>query len=240
MRREGTINTDVSVASIDPRSVPTNNLDWPVAFRLRPARIPDVAPLDIFGEESDGLEQLRALTSPAARHKSGVVPLPHEFQPGTPDVVVAAFAASLPEWRFAETGLSHMLLGSSVAAAITLAREVYSQFMADTEQKPSVLSFIVERFRVAGGFADVSDEELFPACYTGSDHSAPQRLTRELAEEARAGLVFSVAGGLGAVVLKPDAVSRAGLERGVALEWNGKAFTRAFDYRDMFWRDLDG
>ena len=223
---------------IDLRSVPRVAVDWPAAFRLRPTTLPQVAPLLLLGDDLEGLEALKDLTSPAVRHRRGTVPLPFDLQPGTSASVVSAFANSLPEWRFAGRGQAHMLLASTVTAAVAAATEVYGQFMLDTEEKPSVLSFMVERFRLSGSFADVSDSEVFPACYDSQSFEVSQQLVASLADEKKDGLIYDIEGGQGAVVLQPGGIVRAGIERGLGLQWNGTEFSRLYDYRDMYWREL--
>jgi len=223
---------------IDPRSVPRVAVDWPAAFRLRPAKFPQVSPLLLLGDDLEGLEALKGLTSPAVRHRRGAVPLPIDLPSGTSGSVVSAFANSLPEWRFAARGQAHMLLASTVTVAVAAATEIYGQFMLDSEEKPSVLSFMVERFRVSGSFADVSDVEVFPACYDSQTFEVPQQLVASLAAEKEDGLIYGIGDGQAAVVLQPGGIVRAGIERGLGLQWNGTKFSRLYDYRDMYWREL--
>jgi hypothetical protein len=232
-------NTDVAAPGIDPRSVPKSRLDWPAAFRLKPARLPGTDPLALFGEDVAGLNDLKNITSPAMRHSMGNVPLPVDIQPGTSNSVLSAFATSLPEWRFAARGTAHMLVASSISAATAIAAEIYGRFMLDTGEATSTLSFQVERFQLAGSFADVCDREVFPACYNRKQFEVPQRLVGSLLHQGEDGLVFSAGDGQGVVVLKPNLITHSGIERAVALEWNGSRFHRAYDYRDMYWRDMD-
>lgn len=238
MRAEDDMISAPSLPLIDPRSVPRTALDWPAAFRLRPARLPASDPLSLFGESCDDLRLLKDLTSPAARHKSGAVPLPFDVLAGTSEPVLSGFANSLPEWRFADRNTAHMVLGSSIAAAVAVAVEIYGRFMRDTKQAKSTLSFAVERFRLAGSFCDVSDMELFPGCYSDAHYGVPQKLVAALKSENEAGLVFDALAGQAAVILKPELLVFAGNERGLALEWDGARFERVYDYRDMYWRDL--
>ena len=239
MRSETALSAANSHADIDPRSVPKTRVNWPVAFRLKPAKFPGTAPLSLL--VSDGASQLAALkdtTSPAVRHKLRQVPLPLKVPAGTPTTILSAFASSVPEWRFAARGTPHMVLASSVTAAVSVASEIYSQFMRDTAQKASTLSFVVERFCLAGQFSDICDSETFPACYAGPSITVPQQLVTAINENGEDGLVFDVIGGQAAVALNPATIKNAGLERALALEWNGETFHRLYDYRDMYWRDL--
>ncbi len=239
MKPEGNISRVPASAVIDPRSVPKSSVHWPAAFRLRPARLPATEPLALLGSKcSDDLLALKALTSPAERHKSGTALLPLDLKENAAEAVLSAFAGSLPEWRFAPRGTAHMLLASSITAAVSVAAEIYGQFMCDTAQKTSTLSFAVERYQLTGRFADVSDVELFPSCYEAQNYEASQGLTASLAAEQETGLLFQVAQDQAAIIFSPGAVTFAGTERALALEWNGSMFHRAYDYRDMYWRDM--
>jgi len=224
---------------IDLRSVPKTRIVWSTAFRLRPASVPDRPPLAKLGPDVETLTALKDLTSPSARHSSGNVLLGVSVPPGAAQSVLSAFSSSLPEWRFVADQTPHMLLSDSLEGAVMLACEIYGQFMLDTAEGPSTLSFIVERFTLAGTFHDISDRELFPSCYDSSNYTASQRLLADVAEAGADGLVFSAAGGSTAVLLRPECVDRSGTERAVALEWDGHKFIRAYDYRDMYWRALD-
>jgi len=238
MKHDGNIAQASLSPDIDPRSVPKVMIDWPVAFRLKPANLPESNSFTAMGKNVEGLRALKNLTSPAARHGSGAVPLPLDVPPGTSRSVVSAFAGSLPEWRFATREMAHMVLAASIPAAIAVAIEIYGQFMRDTSQSASTLSFQVERFHLKGKFADVADEELFPACYDLTDSTVSQRLASSLNVQGEDGLVFETGSGLAAIVLAPKLISRAGVERALALEWNGENFHRVYDYRDMYWRNL--
>lgn len=224
---------------IDPRSVPRTMTNWPSAFRLKPAKLPATQPLAQL--EPKGVEKLLSLkdmTSPSARHREKSVLLQHSMPVGAPETVVSAFATSVPEWRFAARGRAHMVLASSIAAAISVASEIYGQFLRDTKQPTSCLSFSIERFCLTGHFADVCERETFPTCYEDQNKEAPQGLVNALSIAGEDGLIFETSAGQAAIVLNPEAITRGGLERAMALEWDGNAFHRAFDYRDMYWRDL--
>jgi len=233
-----TASVAASQPGINLRSVPKTQISWPTAFRLRPASLPDRPPLAQLASDVEALTALKDITSPACRHAAGRVPLGVAVPPGAAQTVLSAFSTSLPDWRFVAGQTPHMLLSDSLDGATAMAAEVYSQFMEDTAQGPSTLSFAVERFGLVGHFYDVSDTELFPACYDKGTHGVPQRLLADTAAEGADGLIFSVGDAGAAVVLKPVLISRFGVERALALEWDGSSFTRAYDYRDMYWRSL--
>jgi len=226
-------------AGIDPRAVPKALINWPVAFRLKPARLPATSPLaQLEPEAADILTALKDMTSPSVRHKEKRALLQGVMPAGTADTVLSAFATSVPEWRFASRGIAHMVLASSIDAAIIVASEIYRQFLQDTAQPASSLSFSVERFSLVGNFADICDQEVFPDCYDPSGAEVAQGLVTSLADAGEDGLVFQIGTDQAAVILNPTKVSERGLERALALEWDGNKFHRAYDYRDMFWRDL--
>jgi len=226
-------------SAIEPRSVPKTMIHWPSAFRLKPAKLPATQPLAILEPEGvESLISLKDMTSPSARHREKSVLLQHNMPVGVSETVVSAFATSVPEWRFAARGTAHMVLASSIAAAISVASEIYGQFLRDTNQPTSCLSFSVERFCLTGNFADVCERETFPSCYEDQNKEAPQGLVNAFSIAGEDGLIFESSAGQAAIVLNPQAITRGGLERAVALEWSGSQFHRAFDYRDMYWRDL--
>jgi len=240
MRAEPNIRNNEELAWIDPRSVPRTHAKWAAAFRLKPAKIPGTEPFAFFGQHSEeSLTALKNLTSPAARHLSQKVMLQTGIPVGASKSVLSAFASSLPEWRFVARGTPHMVLASTVGGAVAVATEIYGQFMRDTGQKSSMLSFVVERFHLAGTFADVCDSETFISCYDDKENQVPQHLVDALASSDEDGLIYDAGAGLAAVILNPAAITSASNERALALEWNGERFYRVYDYRDMYWRDLE-
>ena len=223
---------------IDPRSVPQGRIAWASAFRLKPHRIPEDKPLSLLGEDADGLDVLRVLTAPSERHIKKQVPVAPEIAEDLDDTLLAAFACSIPEWRFAARGQQHVVVSSNMAAAISLAAEVYGQFLKDTGQSAMQMNFVVERYHLNGTFADISDRELFPACYQADNWPVSQALVTELGQAGLDGMVYGEDKGQSAVVLQANALKFQDTERAISLEWTGARFTRAYDYRILEWQQI--
>jgi hypothetical protein len=227
-----------SAPQIDLRTVPKHSLDWPACYRLRPFRIPADDTMDSFGEDSSLLQELRLMTAPTARHALGKAVLPTDFPAAVSRQVLAAFATSAPEWRFAQRGRPHLAVSSRISTALATGVEIYGQFMRDTAQPATRMSFILERYRLTATVADVSDQELFPKCYESQDHLPAQELVETVASAGIAAVVYAEKGGQSAVVIDPSALSYSDDERALTFEWDGSHFAQAYDYRDLFWRSL--
>lgn len=230
-------NDDVK-GRINPRTVPQGRVAWPAAFRLRPQRIPADVPLALLGEDTDALDALRVLTAPSGRHIRKQVPAGPALDEHLDGALLSAFATSIPEWRFASRGQQHSVVSNSLAPAISVAAEIYSQFLKDTSQPETSMNFVVERYRLNGSYADISDTELFPACYEADNWQVPQTLVSDLKETGVDGLIYSADKGQSAVVLRVASLQFQEVERAISLEWTGSRFSRAFDYRILQWRDL--
>lgn len=226
-------------AVITIADLPTEFLNWPAAYRLRPARLPATEPLALLGEEAAALLELKALTEPTPSNSVEELSKPSAEQRSRSEAVAGAFRAPLPEWRFARRGTPHIVLANSLEAALHVASEIYGQFMLDTGQGRSVMSFVVERYRLSGNFADVRTVADYPACYDPLAHYVPQRLVADLLTGGRTGLLYSAGAGEAVVALPSNKIIGGEIERALALEWDGIRFARSFDYRDMYWRDIE-
>lgn len=232
--------TDHVTGQIDPRSVPQGRVAWSAAFRLRPSRLPADNPLLMLGDNVEGLEALKAITCPSERHVRQLVPAGALLAPDAQRSLVSAFACSIPEWRFAARGTQHVVVSSTLSAALETAAEIYGQFLRDTNQPATQMNFAVERYSLNGSLADISDRELFPACYQPDNWQMPQTLSRELGQSGQDGLIFDTGKGLSAIILNPSSLQFREVERAISLTWSGDGFSRAFDYRILDWRDLAG
>ncbi|MEX0299935.1 MAG: hypothetical protein AB3N28_12765 [Kordiimonas sp.] len=227
-----------TAAVIDPRSVPKSSLSWPAAFRLRPASVPINEYAENVESNAGDIEALINLCSEVGRHNQGLVPLGFATPHSMPPAVVSAFANPAPEWHFAPTGLAHIAVAETLKGALALGAEQYGQFLKDTEQPACRVSFVMERFLVKGSFSDITDTEVFSACYNTVDYTVMHQLARGLSDTESDGFVYDVESQKYAVVLKPECLSGHAEERAIALEWDGMQFSRYFDYRDLFWSDL--
>jgi len=225
-------------ATINTAELSTMFLNWPAAYRLRPARLPAAEPLSLLGEDVAGLLELKALTAPEPSRNKGKLHTLDTQQTRRPKAVTTAFNAPLPEWRFAQRGTPHIVLASSVAAALHVASEIYGQFLLDTGQGGSVVSFVVERYRLSGTFADLRTAADYPACYDLLAHVVPQTLVSDLLNGNGSGLLYSAGEGEAVIALPPCQITGGEIERALALEWDGSRFARSFDYRDMYWRPV--
>jgi len=194
----------------------------------------------MLGEDSAGLQALIDLTSHTGRHDRDVVPLSFPAPLNMPAAVRAAFAFPAPEWQFSDGTVPHIVVADTLRAAITSATERYGQFLRDTEQGPCTLSFVVERYRLTGDFHTITDREVFAPCYNSADFSVAHALVNSLSTEKANGLIYDCLVGETALVLKPACLSGFNTERSVALDWNGAAFERYYDYRDLHWSRLVG
>ncbi len=225
------------MTKIDIRTVPETFTVWPAAYRLCPVRVPSEDVLSEYGD-SDALEQLIALTSPLERHKAGAVPQKEGGGAGTAHSVMAGFSSPYPEWRFSAGKLPHMVVGDCLQAVTEFVCDMYGGFLRDTAQGPCRMNFLLERYSTVGNFKDISDKEVFAGCYEAVDYSVPQMLAQEVAASETAGLLYTAKQGKLLVLTKASAIRFRGNERSFSLEWDGNAFTRIFDYRDMHWRKL--
>ena len=226
------------MAMLDIRSIPDSFVKWPAAYRLRPVRVPADHALKDYGEDEAGLNELIAFTAPVGRWRDGKITLEQGAEVGTAPEITEGFANPYPEWRFNSRSLPHMVVADTVQAAAEFAVEIYGVFLRDTGQPPCRMNFLMERYTLDGSFKDVTDREVFSGCYSSNDHSVSQQVAADISSSESSGLLYGSESGNIAVVTKAKVLSWRGQERALSFEWNGSAFTRVFDYRDLHWREL--
>lgn len=209
-------------------------LDWPVAFRFRPASIPPATPL----ADKEGLEALIALCAPTARHDAGLVPLRFSAGPNILPIVKTAFANAAPEWRFVPGDVPHIAVASTMRAASQLIMDQLGQFLEDTDQPACQVSCVMERYTLKGDLYDITDTETYRAYYDTADNSEAHQMTSALQEAGSDGFMFAGMGGNVAVVLNPECFISCVVERAVAFCWDGVQFSRYYDYRNLNWAQL--
>ncbi|MCK0070797.1 hypothetical protein [Kordiimonas laminariae] len=226
------------MVKLDIRSIPDSFLKWPAAYRLKPARVPADHALKDYGEDEAALDELIGLTAPTGRWQDGKIALEQGTEIGTAPEILEGFANPYPEWRFNPRSLPHMVVGDTIEAAVAFISEIYEAFLRDTNQPPCRMNFLLERYTLEGSFKDVTDREVFPACYSMADHSVSQQVVVDVAGSGNAGLLYEEEGGTVAVITQAKALKWHGQERAVVLDWDGARFTRMFDYRGLYWRDI--
>ena len=213
-------------------------VSWPAAYRLRPIELPSAPTLSLLGEDEQDIMSLIDMSSPRNRHETGAAPHTFSNYPRMPMAVRSAFAHPSPEWRFTPASMPHISVAEHISAAVSTASEQYGQFLADTNQVACKVSLALERYVLSGDFYDVRDRKIYTEFYDKSDSSIAQNFVATLSSNRADGLIYSRDGGDCAVVLNPDCVEAYAKERALAMQWDGKGFTRYFDYRDLHWVNI--
>lgn len=233
----GIMNPD----GVDPRAIPTVQISWTMAMRLRAVRLPAEDKLRSLCDTDEGFQALNTLadlTDARQRVLKGEVGHQTLEDATDKDNLYTGYFYQKPAWQFGDGQMPGLVVSETMAGALSHAVDAYSGFLKDGNADALTMHFILDRMKLRANLHDLTDMDAFGDLYQGEDHIKPQKTVRNLLAADSAGLLYGHAQTRHAVILKPELLTDVQTERAIALQWDGQRFTRLFDYRDLYWKDI--
>lgn len=222
-------------------------VNWPQAWRIIASRYP---PIDLFERLSDdpavwdALTELEQATNPRLRDQAGNISLvPPERRVFGPNAswVMAPFTHINPKGsRFADGTYGVYYAARELATAVAETGYHFARFAADSHDPPRredmrvLLGTIAATLDDAGSLA----EPRRSAVLSKTSYAESQRFAVERRDAGSNGIHYPSVrhdGGSCIAAFWPNVVGLPIQERHLQYEWDGRRFSRYFDYRDEVW-----
>lgn len=231
--------------------VKTSRVRWPQAWRVIASRYPPIALFERVSDNPavwDVLIELEQATNPRVRDEAGeivLVPAERRVTGNGASWVMAPFThVNRQGSRFSDGSYGVYYAAGSLQTAISETGYHFARFAADAQDPPRredmrvLLGAIDAHLNDVASLEEISRRRILDAsCYS---YSRP--FARELREASSNGLVYPSVrheGGTCAAVFWPDVIGIPMQERHLQYEWDGKRFSRYFDYSLEAWFSAD-
>lgn len=229
------------------RGIKISHVRWPQAWRVIASRYPPIALFERVSDNPavwDALIELEQATNPRVRDETGeivLVPAERRIAGAGASWVMAPFThVNRQGSRFSDGSYGVYYAASSLRTAILETGYHFARFAADAKDPPRredmrvLLGAIDSDLHDVTSLDDATQKRLLdPVSYSDSRPSA-----FELREAGSSGLVYpSVRDNEGTCVAAfwPDVIGVPMQERHLQYEWDGKRFSRYFDYSSEAW-----
>lgn len=228
-----------------------SHVRWPQAWRIIASRYPPIALFERVSDNPavwDVLIELEQATNPRVRDETGeiiLVPADRRVAGAGASWVMAPFTHVNPQGsRFSNGSYGVYYAASSLRTAIYETGYHFARFAADAQDPPRR-----EDMRVLLGTIDVDlhdvaslEEATRKQLLSPGSYSDSRPFAFELREAGSNGLIYPSVrdeAGICVAAFWPDVIGIPMQERHLQYEWDGKRFSRYFDYSLETWVSAD-
>jgi hypothetical protein len=228
----------------------TSVVDWPQAWRIIASRYP---PIDLFERVSENpsvweaLIELEQLTNPRIRNEVGeisLVPPERRVTGANASWVMAPFThVNKNGSRFSDGTYGVHYAAQALETAIRETGYHFARLAEDSEDPPRREDMRVLLGTIRAQLEDVSKEEpaIRAAVLHLTSYTESRRFAANLRNQKSDGLVYPSVrhpDGNCVAVFWPNAVGIPIQERHLKYEWDGKRFSRYFDFKQDAWYNI--